>query len=293
MNREQLIRQIVERAVVNAREAIENQSLDRELVSRACAMQLAAFKLEPRPVIFYSNLPTAAARVRELAKNSAWRDAAWLDAAWRDAAWLDAALLDAAWLDAALLDAAWRDASLISARARLDMRRGGLYIRWIARDAIHAVLARIRIDKPLGQGSRLHYDSAPAIQYEDGSGLFFWHGIRVPEQVITSPQTLEVNQVLGERNAEVRRAMIERYGLDRFVLDAGARTLNRWNDNELLVIDLPEDPDQRLVALKLRCPSTSAVYIIRVPPNQKTVRGALAWSFGLDRAEDYVLQKES
>src|SRR5258707_719337 len=135
MNREQLIRQIVERAVVNAREAIENQSLDRELVSRACAMQLAAFKLEPRPVIFYSNLPTAAARVRELAKNSAWLDAAWLDAAWRDAA-----LLDAAWLDAALLDAAWRDASLISARARLDMRRGGLYIRWIARDAIHAVL---------------------------------------------------------------------------------------------------------------------------------------------------------
>src|SRR5258707_15663765 len=104
MNREQLIRQIVERAVVNAREAIENQSLDRELVSRACAMQLAAFKLEPRPVIFYSNLPTAAARVRELAKNSAWRDA-----------------------------------SLISARERLDIRRGGLYLGGIARVAYHSV----------------------------------------------------------------------------------------------------------------------------------------------------------
>jgi hypothetical protein len=98
---------------------------------------------------------------------------------------------------------------------------------------------------------------------------------------------------LGERNAEVRRAMIERYGQDRFVLDANAKILDKWKDNELLSIDLPSDPDGRLVALKLRCPSTAAVYVLRVPPNQRTVRGALAWSFGLDRPGDYFLQQEA
>jgi len=99
--------------------------------------------------------------------------------------------------------------------------------------------------------------------------------------------------ILREPNAEGRRNMIERYGLDRFVLDAHAKTLDKWKDNELLSIELPDDPDRRLVALKLRCPSTAAVYILRVPPKQRTVRGALAWSFGLDRPEDYVLQQES
>ena len=107
------------------------------------------------------------------------------------------------------------------------------------------------------------------------------------------PDLLRVNIILRERNAEIRRAMIERYGQDRFVLDAHAKILDKWKHNELLSIYLPEDPDRRLVALKLRCPSTAAVYILRVPPDQRTVRGALAWSFGLDRAEDYLLQQES
>ena len=111
--------------------------------------------------------------------------------------------------------------------------------------------------------------------------------------MVWRPDLLRAGMILCERNAEVRRFLIQLYGQDRFVLEANAKTLDKWKDNELLSIELPEDPEGRLVALKLRCPSTAAVYILRGPPNQRTVRGALSWSFGLDRPEDYVLQQES
>jgi hypothetical protein len=125
------------------------------------------------------------------------------------------------------------------------------------------------------------------------SCLALWHTIQVRKYVVVRPELLRVGMILRERNAEIRRFMIERYGFDRFVIDAKARCLDKWKDNELLSIELPDDPERRIVALKLRCPSTSALYILRVPPNQRTVRGALVWSFGLERPEDYLLQQES
>jgi len=89
--------------------------------------------------------------------------------------------------------------------------------------------------------------------------------------------------------------MLERYGVDRFVLDSKAKVVdaNEQHGAELVSIDLPEDPDRYLRALKLRCPSTNAVYVVRVPPEMVTAQQALAWTAGLENAEDYMLAAES
>jgi len=118
-------------------------------------------------------------------------------------------------------------------------------------------------------------------------------GTRIPPQYYAQPVT--ARQILQEPNAEVRRALIERYGQDRFFLDAGAEVLDhdRKHGAELISINLPDDPERRMVALKLRCPSTSAVYIVRVPPHYLKAREALAWSYGLWDSRDYVLAGES
>ena len=39
----------------------------------------------------------------------------------------------------------------------------------------------------------LHREDGPAIQYEDGSGLYFWKGIQVPEQVILRPDQMPMS----------------------------------------------------------------------------------------------------
>jgi hypothetical protein len=140
----------------------------------------------------------------------------------------------------------------------------------------------------LDDRGRLHSPDKMACGYSDGCGVYAWHGTLIPERYYEKPVTAV--DILGEQNAEVRRCLMERYGIDRFVLDAGAKSIHRERDNELLAIDLRNDPDGRLVALKLRCPSTAAVYIIRVPPDQRKVREALAWSFNVS---EYVLEAES
>ena len=157
----------------------------------------------------------------------------------------------------------------------------------------------ILTDRPISlhrddQG-RLHNPDGMAIQYGDGWGVFSWHGTRVPAEVITSPQSISSAQIINERNSEVRRVMIERYGQDRFVLDSGAKTIDTDQENgaELLSIDLPGDPERYLRALKLLCPSTSACYIVRVPPNQSKAREALAWSYQLSSAKEYHLVQQS
>jgi hypothetical protein len=155
----------------------------------------------------------------------------------------------------------------------------------------------IATEKPvslhLDDRGRLHHAAEPAIAYGDGWGVYAWHGTRIPPQYYS--QAITAQQILEESNAEARRALIERYGQDRFFVDAVAAVLDRDPDHgaELIAIHLQDDPERRMLALKLRCPSTSKVYIVRVPPNKRTARTALAWSYGLKRASDYKLAGES
>ena len=68
---------------------------------------------------------------------------------------------------------------------------------------------------------RLHCENGPALQYSDGVHFYLWHGVRVPRQVIEAPDLITVDMINNENNLEVRRIMIGRYGLERYVVDSG------------------------------------------------------------------------
>lgn len=111
-----------------------------------------------------------------------------------------------------------------------------------------------------------------------------WRGVRVNERIAFAPLALTAGEVLAERNAEVRRVMIERMGYQRFSEDAGAKVLHEDFDaggpRQLLKIEL--DEDEPLVGLACRCPSTARQYWIRVPPQTQTCHQAAAWIAGFD-----------
>jgi len=77
---------------------------------------------------------------------------------------------------------------------------------------------------------RLHSESRAAIEYPDGFGLYRWHGVAVPEHVIRAPETITVAEIDAQTNAEVRRVMIERVGLARYMRDGGARLVHEDRD---------------------------------------------------------------
>jgi hypothetical protein len=74
---------------------------------------------------------------------------------------------------------------------------------------------------------RLHNDSGMAIRYPSGWGLYRVHGVEVPRDIIEDRASITVARIDAEQNAEVRRVMVELYGAGRYLLDSGARELQR------------------------------------------------------------------
>lgn len=69
---------------------------------------------------------------------------------------------------------------------------------------------------------RLHAENRAAIEYADGDGFFYWHGVNVPGYIIRHPEQITVEGIEAEQNAEVRRVMIEQFGAARYMLETGA-----------------------------------------------------------------------
>lgn len=91
------------------------------------------------------------------------------------------------------------------------------------------------------EDGRLHNETGAAVLYSDGFGVWALHGLRVTQQIIEAPETLTVDQIKGERNAEVRRAMIERYGAERFLQASNAKV--RHQDDRGILYEFPDDRD--------------------------------------------------
>jgi hypothetical protein len=111
-----------------------------------------------------------------------------------------------------------------------------------------------------------------------------WRGVPIDARIAFRPETLSHEEVLAERNAERRRVMLERYGLDRFMADANAETLDEDHDSggERRLLRLKLGGDEDLVCVTVVCPSTARQFVLRVPPGMRTCRQAVAWTAGYD-----------
>jgi hypothetical protein len=116
-----------------------------------------------------------------------------------------------------------------------------------------------------------------------------WRSVRIDERIAFHPERITAEEVLAERNAEVRRVMIERMGYLRFAKEAQAKVLDEDQDQgglrQLLKIDLLED--EALVGLFCNCPSTRRQYFLRVPPAMRTCHQAAAWMAGFEDPKLY------
>ena len=124
---------------------------------------------------------------------------------------------------------------------------------------------------------RLHCEDGLACAYPDGWGVYAWHGVRVEPWVILEPQKITAEMVVGERNAELRRVMMERMGLRRYLLESRAEVLDH-DDHEVnwkrALLRVGED-----VVLFVADPSTGRNYPIQVEPRIKTCEEADRWIY--------------
>lgn len=161
--------------------------------------------------------------------------------------------------------------------------------------------------QPRGWGSHvLHNEDGPAIAWETW-GLYAIRGVRVPEKVVMSPDSITAADITTEPNAEVRRVMLERVGLDRYIADAGARKVHTDDWGVLYTLPAAADGDDALWVVKVTnsTPEPDGTYkdyflSVRDPQQtygERTARAAVASTWVTEtgeqafaKPEDYVLE---
>ncbi|WP_127497844.1 DUF6745 domain-containing protein [Actinoplanes solisilvae] len=139
---------------------------------------------------------------------------------------------------------------------------------------------------------RLHRGEGPAMEFPDGYALWAWRGMPIPVDLAAELPTLTAARIGAEPNAELRRVMLEHFGYDRYLREAGAQTIH--NDETGTLWHLPLDGDEPLVMVEVvnatpEPDGTSRIYWLRVPPTTRTAREGVAWTFGLTEDEYHPL----
>ncbi|QHY99463.1 hypothetical protein SSPS47_30615 [Streptomyces sp. S4.7] len=135
------------------------------------------------------------------------------------------------------------------------------------------------------EAGRLDRGDGPALAYPDGFALYAWRGMPVPADFLAELTTLDPTRIRTEENAELRRVMLEHYGYDRYLAESGAEPIGKDETGILWRIALDDDEDVVMVEVVNSTPEpdgTSRTYWLRVPPNTRTAKEGVAWTFGLD-----------
>lgn len=132
------------------------------------------------------------------------------------------------------------------------------------------------------------------IKFRDGWGVAAIHGITVQPRFVLDPASLTVQDIEQERNAEVSRVLLDKYGFERFIKDSKAELIdhgrdeyefpialyrkNMGQDEALAMVELtnttPEPPDSE------HPKGYHKRYMLRVPPDINSAIEARNWLNG-------------
>lgn len=162
---------------------------------------------------------------------------------------------------------------------------------WWALDGLAIVAERPLVIRRDDRG-RLHCADGPALAWGDGTVQYSWHGVAVTRDVIEAPESITVERIRSEENAEVRRVLIERFGEERLVREGGATLVHEDETGRLWHwAHGTSDPwgrrDEPVVMVEVRNSTlepdgSRRTYYLRVPPSIRTAHEAVAWTFGLE-----------
>ena len=126
------------------------------------------------------------------------------------------------------------------------------------------------------KGNVLHKDLAPAIKFRGDYEIFALNGVEMSKELVMTPaQELDVQLVLKEKNAEIRREIVRKIGVERLLTELKADVIDEMDSYQLLGLTL--DDGRVRPYLKMTNPSTGTFHVEGVAPEIKTVVEALAW----------------
>ncbi len=124
---------------------------------------------------------------------------------------------------------------------------------------------------------------------EGRKDAYYLSGIKVSRELFEEdPDSWDASEVLNIPNAQLRCSLLNRMGYDKLLGKVKHRVIDKSSDGgQLIEIKTKVDenssglPDKVMRLVKVICPSTGQVYVLRVPPGIKDFEQARQWTFGL------------
>lgn len=142
---------------------------------------------------------------------------------------------------------------------------------------------------------RPHNPKGPALTYSDGLRIYSWRGVVISSDLIEKPESITCQRINAEKNAEMRRVLMDIYGESKYLMDSNATKVDESSYGTLF--RLPINLDEALVMVRVRNSTPEPdgsykFYYLRVPPTTTTAKQAVAWTFGLEENQ-YNPNRES
>jgi len=127
---------------------------------------------------------------------------------------------------------------------------------------------------------QLHNENGPSVLYADGFSIYSLNGVRVSKKLVETPaDKLDAGLVTKETNADIRREIVRKIGVDRVYQKLGGKTLDKQGDvYELITLNLGDNRIRPY--LKMKNPSIGVYHLEGVSPNCITVSQALEFRNG-------------
>lgn len=147
----------------------------------------------------------------------------------------------------------------------------------------------------LNEEGRFHSTEGPVLLYPDGYAVYALNGVIVPQKTAVAPETLTVEEIDNEINLEVRRIMMDQFGIPRYLIESNADIINEDQYGTLYRKRMSGDEPLVMVRVKNSTPEPDGSfreYFLRVPPFMRTAKEAVAWTFNIEE-DSYNPEKET
>jgi hypothetical protein len=143
--------------------------------------------------------------------------------------------------------------------------------------------------------TNLHCADGPCVEFADGTKVYAIHGIHFTPEDFAKLPSMKARDIIQIENVERRRALIEWYGMEKFAMENGAKVIQQDDFGELYRMALQGAEQIVLVRVKNSTPEPDGTfkhYFLRVPPEVRSAREAVAWTFGVPE-RDYAPSRET